>query len=318
MPGAIHVHDDLAGELRTGGWLDLQETLRSILYQDDQASTPLHRLTLIRNRACGLLQQDADDSLFRLFQALADSTLGYCATHALLCAAVCELAGEKLGLGPQQRQSLMGAALTMNIGMAREQDNLARQSTVPTLAQRALIRDHPQLSADVLVALGIADPDHLDIVRWHHAPDDPAGLPRTLVSRQLLSMTDVFVAMMAARRTREAMLPLEAAKSMYRQTEAGVTSEIGSTLATVVGLYPPGTYVRLINGETAISVQRGARANTPWVISIAASNGMPLLKYACKDTSDPAHAIATPVVFHIGRAGLNPEKVRRARERMRR
>jgi HD-GYP domain-containing protein (c-di-GMP phosphodiesterase class II) len=229
---------------------------------------------------------------------------------------VCDLAGEKLGLVPLQRQSLMGAALTMNIGMAREQDSLARQSDAPTPAQRQLIQDHPQISASILAALGIEDPDHLDIVRWHHVPDSAQGLPHTLLSRQLLSMTDVFVAMTASRRTRDAISPLEAAKAMYLQTEKGITSQVSSALATVVGFYPPGTYVRLQNGETAVAVQRGARANTPWVISIADKNGMPLLKYTCKDTSDPAQAIAAPMLYKSGKVVINADKVLRARDKI--
>jgi HD-GYP domain-containing protein (c-di-GMP phosphodiesterase class II) len=316
MPSVIIQRDHLTGELVQGGWLDLQEVLRGILYQGGLAIKPVHRLTAIENKARNLLKKDADDSLFRLFQALGDSSLGYCATHALLCAAVCELAAEKLGLNLLQRQSLMGAALTMNIGMAREQDSLSRQSSAPTPAQRQLIQDHPQISADILAGQGIEDPDHLDIVRWHHAPDSPEAQPHNLMSRQLLSMTDVFVAMTAARRTREAFSPLEAAKSMYLQTEKGVASQVSSALATVVGFYPPGTYVRLINGETAVSVQRGARANTPWVISITDKNGMPLLKYACKDTTEPAHGIATPVMFKSGKVVINADKVRQARDKI--
>ncbi|MBK7052901.1 MAG: hypothetical protein IPH54_20755 [Rhodoferax sp.] len=42
----------------------------------------------------------------------------YCATHALLCAVVCELTAEKLGVSDMARNTLFNAALVMNIGMA--------------------------------------------------------------------------------------------------------------------------------------------------------------------------------------------------------
>lgn len=316
MPSVIYQRDHRTGEQLKGGWLDLQEVLRGILYQGGLALDPVQRLMAIENKARSLLQDDADDSLFRLFQALADNTLGYCATHALLCAAVCELAGEKLGLELLQRQALMGAALTMNIGMAREQDSLTRQNNAPSPEQRQLIKDHPRISADILAKLGVDDFDLLDIVRWHHAPESHEGQPYTLMSRQLLCMTDAFVAMAAARRTREARSPLEAAKAMYLQTEKNALSQVGSALTAVVGFYPPGSYVRLVNGETAVSVQRGARANTPWVISMTDSNGIPRLKYICKDTSDPANAIAAPVVPRNGKVAVSADKVRLARDRI--
>jgi len=318
MPSAIRERDYMVGEQLNGGWMDLQEVLRGILYQGGLALNPLPRLAALENKARALLQADADDSLFCLFQALADSSLGYCATHALLCACVCELAAQKLGLNPQQRQSLMSAALTMNIGMAREQDVLARQNEAPTPEQRQLIQEHPQLSLKILVWLGIEDVEELDLVRWHHQPDSPEGLPHNLQARRLLSMTDVFVAKMAARRTREALSPLESAKSIYLQTEKEVTASVGGALTAAVGFYPPGTYVRLVSGETAVAVQRGLRANTPWVIVIVDRNGMPAFNYHCLDTSDPTYAIAAPMLFRTGKVTVNIERVRRAREKVRR
>jgi len=318
MPSAIRERDYMVGEQLNGGWMDLQEVLRGILYQGGLALNPLPRLAALENKARALLQADADDSLFCLFQALADSSLGYCATHALLCACVCELAAQKLGLNPQQRQSLMSAALTMNIGMAREQDVLARQNEAPTPEQRQLIQEHPQLSLKILVWLGIEDVEELDLVRWHHQPDSAEGLPHNLQARRLLSMTDVFVAKMAARRTREALSPLESAKSIYLSTEKEVTASVGGALTAAVGFYPPGTYVRLVSGETAVAVQRGLRANTPWVIIIIDRNGMPAFNYHCLDTSDPAYAIAAPMLFRTGKVAVNIERVRRAREKIRR
>jgi hypothetical protein len=84
-------------------------------------------------------------------------------------------------------------------------------------------------------------------------------------------------------------------------------------MAQAVGFYPPGSYVLLVNGETAVSVRHGARANTPWVISIIDKNGMPITLYQCRDTSNPSYAISTPLNFEKVRVAVNLEKVRRAR-----
>ncbi len=318
MPSAIHERDFHANEQLSGGWLDLQEVLRGILYQGGLAISPVARLAAIENKARKLLADDPDDSLFSLFQALADSALGYCSTHALLCAVGCELAAQKMGLDVHQRQTLMSAALTMNIGMAREQDVLARQSTAPSEEQRKLIGGHPELSVQILRGYGITDEAELDVVRWHHQPESPEALERTLQLRLLLSMADVFVAMMAARRTREALSPLESAKAIYLKQESDVTVAVGSALAASFGFYPPGTYVRLVGGETAVSVQRGLRANTPWVIVVVDKNGIPTMNYQCLDTALPAHAIAAPIAFTTRKVVINAERVRRAREKIRR
>lgn len=312
MPSEIRASDYVVGEQLNGGWLDLQEVLRGILYQGGLAINPLERLVGLEKKALALLAADTDDSLFCLFQALADATQGYSATHALLCAVVCHLTAHKLALAKPQQQALFTAALLMNIGMARDQDSLARQNTAPSAWQRTLIQEHPEKSVTILQGFGIDDPEVLDIVRWHHAPDAPQGLPETLMARRVLAMADSFVAKMAGRKTRVSLSPLKAVKSMVMGAE-GVTQGIASAMAQAAGFYPPGTYVKLANGETALSVQRGERANTPWVLPILDKDGVAIAKHLCKQTTTPATTIAAAVPAESMRVTLSLDKVRKAR-----
>jgi HD-GYP domain-containing protein (c-di-GMP phosphodiesterase class II) len=312
MPSEIRASDYVVGEQLNGGWLDLQEVLRGILYQGGLAISPLERLVGIEKKALQLLQADADDSLFCLFQALADTTQGYCTSHALLCAVVCHMTARKLAIPEPQRAALVTAALLMNIGMARDQDSLARQNNALTDWQRTLIQEHPQKSVAILQGFGIEDAEVLDIVRWHHEPEANDGLPSTAMARRVLAIADVFVAKMAARRTRASQSPVKAVKSMVMSAE-GAAQGIASAMAQAAGFYPPGTYVKLANGETALSVQRGERANTPWVIPILDKEGVALGKSQCKETTTPAYTIASAVAVEDVRVTLSLEKVRKAR-----
>ena len=315
MPGEILERDYVEGQQVKGGWLDVQEVLRGFLYHAGLSINPHRRLAGIEAKALELLQADPDDSLFCLFQALASDTLGYCATHALLCAVVCELTALKLGMDAVQRKSLLGAALTMNIGMALEQDSMVRQSSALTEEQRALIRDHAPKSVAVLAGMGLDDGDLLDIVRWHHAPESPEGLPRNQLSRRILSIADVFVAKMAARKTRAPLSPLDAAKSIYVGAAAEVAA-VSAAMAAAVGFYPPGSYVQLASGEIAVVVQRGARANTPWVIGIVDKKGLPQASSPCRNTAEAANAIQAPVSFRKIRQTVSLERVRRERAKI--
>ena len=313
MPSDIRETDFVVGEAVQGGWLDLQETLRGILYQGGLAVHPLNRLAGIRDKALALLQQDPDDSLFCLFQALADDTLGYSATHALLCAVVCDLTAQKLNMDAALRMALVNAALTMNIGMARDQDSLARQRGAPTEWQRTLIHDHAEISTDILRKLGVDDADWLDIVRHHHNPLSVDALAGTEIARRIIQLADSFVAKTAARKTRISQAPVKAVKSMVLGAQEDGLG-IASAMAQAVGFYPPGSYVRLLNGETAVSVQRGERANTPWVVSILDKDGLPLGRYVAKDTRSVPFSIQTPVGFESIRVAVGLDKVRRVRQ----
>lgn len=315
MPSEIQASDYVEGQQLNGGWLDLQVVLRGILYQGGLAINPLERLAGIEAKARELVHSDVDDSLFNLFQALADTTQGYCATHALLCAVVGELTAQKLALPAPQRAALFSAALVMNIGMAREQDSLARQPFAPTEWQRTLIREHPEKSVETLQGFGVTDSELLDIVRHHHDAESADGLPATVMARRVLATADSFIAKMAGRKSRVSLSPVKAVKSMVMGAE-GVGLGVGSAMAQAAGFYPPGTYVKLANGETALSVQRGERANTPWVIAVLDKNGVALGTYVCKETTTPANFIASAVTVENIRVTLNTERVRRAREKI--
>ena len=312
LPGELLETDSVMGNEVLGGWLELQEILRGLLYQGEGAISPLQRLEGIELKALELLKNDPDECLFILFQALADESLGYCATHALLAAVVCELSAEKLGLADSARRVLFRSAMVMNIGMAQAQDGLARQSSAPVEAQRKLIREHPQKSVDILQNFGVTDTDQLDIVRWHHELDESCGMLRNLESRRILRMTDCFVAKMAARKTRLAMSALGVANAIPLGTTAN-TVTLGSAMTTALGFYPPGTYVQLVNGEKAVSVARGQHANSPHVVSIVNPGGMPLSKYLYRDTAIPQFAIRAPLNAEKIKVKVSLEKVLQAR-----
>jgi hypothetical protein len=315
MPSEIREVDYRVGTQLSGGWLDLQEVLRGILYQGGLAIDPLDRIDGIARKVLALVKADEDDSLFELFRMLADNSLGYCATHALLCGVIGLLCAEKLGFSPLQRRSLLDATLTMNIGMARDQDSLSRQSTAPTQWQRELIRDHPERSVELLAGFGLDDPDVLDLVRWHHQPNSPQALAHNSMARSILSTADAFVAKMAARKTRSPLSSLGAAKAIFIGVD-GPAAKIGAAMASAVGFYPPGTYVRLVSGETAVSVQRGSRANMPWVVPIVDKDAMPIVQYIARDTSSPNWAIIAPVNYETIRIAVSAEKIQRARNRL--
>lgn len=311
MPDALQESDYAAGFEVQGGWLDLREVLHGILSLGEEARRPMDRIEGIQDKVRSLLKTDADEGLFILFQGLADTTLGYCATHALLCAVVCELTAQKLNLPEVIRALLVRAALLMNIGMAKEQDVLARQKAKPDELQQALIGSHPQKSVAILRGFGLTDEDVLDIVAWHHEPDESLGLSRNLECRRILRVADRFVARMAPRSTRTALSGMGAAKSMVTHA-SGEEARVGSAMATAVGFYPPGTYVKLANSEVAVSVRRGFRANTPMVVSIVDNLGVAMSSYIAKDTRDPQFTIRAPVNFERVRQQINAARILKA------
>lgn len=312
MPGEISERDYLERpDDPLSGWLELRERLQVLLYQGHGAENAARQIDGFHRKALELLADEPDQCLFVLFQALADPALGYCASHALLSAVVCELTAVKLGMPRAERKSLFRAALLMNIGMARAQDRLSTQSGIPSESQRMLIREHPQISVEILRMHGLEDPDMFDIVLWHHDPDAGGGLDVNRRARHLLRVVDVFVAKMAARKTRLAMSPLGATKAMVLDASADAPV-LASAVATAVGFYPPGTYVQLVNGEKAVVVARGARAHEVQVVSVVTPGGMPLAQYQFRDAHESGYTVRAPVNAEKIKVQVNFERAYKA------
>lgn len=313
MPATILDTDYLEGRPVDGGWLDVQEILRGLLYQGADAAAPLPRLEGIELAVNRLLTHDPDEALFVLFQALPDLGLGYCATHALLTGVLGSLTANKLGLSTAQGGLLLRSALVMNIGMARPQDNLARQRKPPDVFQRELISTHAPDSAHILQGFGADDEQWLAMVRHHHhiAASDAIGAASAPL--QLLNLADVLVAKMAPRTSRAALSALQAVRSLMQDPTAQTQAQ-RAAMASVLGFYPPGTYVTLANGESAVVIARGERANTPHVASLMNGKGMVMSTYLYRDTAQAECAVRAPLLASQVNIRVSLEKVRRLRQ----
>lgn len=279
-------------------WPDLQASLTTLLHQNVAAQDFVSRLVLLEARAQRLVQARPDDALFMLLLLLHDRALSYCASHALLCAVMCELVAPAAGVGEDERQSLFRAAITMNIGMARLQDELLKQAAPVTDAQREEIQSHPLHSVQLLKSLGVGDAQWLKLVAEHHETTQGDGYPTGKtdlgLSQQLLHLVDVFVARLSPRRSRPGLVPQQAARAIYLN-EAGEPNAIGGALVKTLGIYPPGSYVRLANDEVGVVVRRGRRANAPLVFSIVGRQGLPLGEPPLRDTLERAYEIKASV-----------------------
>jgi hypothetical protein len=119
------------------------------------------------------------------------------------------------------------------------------------------------------------------------------------------------VAKLAARKTRLAMSPLGAAKSMVLDASADAPV-LASAVATAVGFYPPGTYVQLVNGEKAVVVARGARAHEVQVVSVVTPGGMPLAPYQFRDARESRYTVRAPVNAEKIKVQVNFERAYKA------
>ncbi len=269
------------------------------------------RVEILAGRVQQLAQRDADGALYLLVQRSTHEVEHYSTHHALLCALVVELVGIQLRWPPKALQSLRLAALTMNLSMTGLQNALARRQGAPTDEHRQQIASHARRSAELLRAAGVVDPLWLDIVEHHHddeaqpAPPLESLSPRQRLTR-MLRRIDVFTAKISPRATRAGLPAPLAARDACLGAD-GRPDEIGAATIKTLGIYPPGSYVRLASGELAVVLRRGELANQPVVASLVGRGGQTLGEPLLRHTADPRHEIKGTARVGDVRARLNHE-----------
>lgn len=251
-----------------GLWSDLESGLGIILGAPGSIQEFEQRVWQYDRWMKDLLKRDTDVGLYLLFQLASNSPVGYSASHSLVSAVLCHLIAVELDLPLAERNSLVHAALTMNIAMTTLQDQLASQVEKPTAQQQDIIRTHAARGALILNNMGVADELWLETLSLHH--DESTGKGEFLdvapVRRlaRILRVVDRYAAMISPRKSREGRSATDSARSVITNS-AEEQDEVGHALVRAVGLCPPGTYVRLDNRQVAVVLRRSNKPNLPFV-----------------------------------------------------
>ncbi|MBS1198968.1 MAG: hypothetical protein H6R18_2753 [Proteobacteria bacterium] len=242
-----------------------------------------------------LTDNDPDAALASIL--LKDATR-YAYAHSLHVAVLASVISGRLGWPEAARRDAVRAALSMNVAMIELQMALLQQKEPLTEDQRREVDTHCERGYLFLRKKGISSQNWLEAVRQHHqhlilVPGE-VKTPSGLVISQLLRVLDVFCAKISPRAYRRAIQPPVAAREIYVAEREGC-AELVDALIKEIGLYMPGTFVKLDNGETALVVKRGETVSTPKVISLSRGDGMPYMDGMKRDTARSEFAVKTVV-----------------------
>lgn len=270
-PARNEEYEDLLGL-----WADLEAALAVLLARPRQVRSFPTKLRQLDQWLQELVAHDIDASLYLMFQLAGLSSVGYSSSHALVCATLCHIMAPQFQLQGHERNALVRAAFTMNIAMTAMQDELAEQREQPSAAQQEAIQQHPRQSEALLEQLQITDDLWLEVVGQHHTPmsgREPLAelAPHDRLTR-ILGTIDRYAAMISPRKSRPGRSATASVRALMQQ-ETAPSDEVGFMLVRTVGLCPPGTFVRLDNGDTAIVLRRSDKANLPLVASLLNASG---------------------------------------------
>lgn len=226
-----------------------------------------------------------------------DHVTDYAVMHALQVAAVYELSAQKQNVPKEERLMLIRAALTHDIGLIDIQDDLERQTSSLTAVQHDRIRSHPIDGVEILKRLGVTNPVWLNAVLQHHERLDGSGYPYgckndeiNFLSR-ILAVADTYAAMTRERPYRKAMISKEAMRSMLVDAQDKIDRRISEITIKSLGIFPPGTIVKLVNMEVGVVVRRGENALNPIVYVFVGADGIRKASSLKRDTKNKEYEI---------------------------
>jgi len=301
--GSEHKTHIRSGENRSGvpffvigEWMGrLNTQLHAIAEQSpDFSRTRFDELCVAIQAMCA---EDADAALAAIHL---DHEGRYAIRHLIHSALLVELVTSRMAKLPDDRQRVIAATLTANVGMLALQEQLMKQGAI-TSDQRQQINRHPEQGVVLLRQAGVEDELWLEIVLQHHERMDGSGYPRglhaddILEGARIMAIADIYHAKISDRMHRAAMLPTDA----LRQVLLGRGNDMDQMLSEVfikeLGVYPPGAFVRLNNGDVAVVTHRGQDGTSPRVASIITPRGVAFPRPLSRDTADREWAIKETV-----------------------
>jgi HD-GYP domain-containing protein (c-di-GMP phosphodiesterase class II) len=167
--------------------------------------------------------------------------------------------------------AVAAAALSKHISVARFQEALNEQTTPLTDQQRQMIQSYPQKSHDMLKEMGVKDQVWLNAVLQCQENEDGTGYPQGLHGNQIaeeakiVALADRYSAMISDRHYRKGKLSNSVLKSFFEGKGSVLNEELTLFFIKELGVYPPGTFVKLSDGYVGIVTKRGAHASKPFV-----------------------------------------------------
>lgn len=220
----------------------------------------------------------------------------YPARHCVDTAIISILIARSLKFSQDETLKLVAGCLTMNIGMITYYKQLQSKQAL-TEEESARIRLHPQEGVKILEGAGVTDTAWLGYVLSHHENEDGSGYPLGKAGKdipypaKIISLADIYCARVSARDYRQSVLPNIALRDIFLERGKAVETMLAATFIKELGLYPPGTFVRLTNGEIGVVSQNGRTATTPVVHALIGPRGAPLSFAIKRDTTNELFSI---------------------------
>lgn len=179
--------------------------------------------------------------------------------HSLNVTMLALLLGKAIGLDPETLRTLGVAAIFHDIGKEEVPRQILTKTEPLTHAEAGFLREHCERGARIAMDAGLPHAV-IDAVLQHHENMDGSGYPKGLTGERIVPIARVIAVVNTYDNlcnpvdVGRAITPYEALSLMFAKRRGWFEPALLGKLIHLLGVYPPGSIVKLSNGATAMVV----------------------------------------------------------------
>jgi putative nucleotidyltransferase with HDIG domain len=174
--------------------------------------------------------------------------------HSLNVAVLSMMLGREYGLDAEMMRVLGFGALFHDIGKSRIPKKVLYKTTALTRAELTFYQLHLRYGVEILSKLDMVPPAAMKTLYQHHERNDGQGFPEKLAGNEItlfakiVSIANVYDNHCNKRDPKDSLTPHEALAYMFSVQKDQFDQDLLSLFIHCLGVYPPGTIVKLSNG----------------------------------------------------------------------
>lgn len=178
--------------------------------------------------------------------------------HSLNVSVLAMMLGRQYGLSAEDMRKLGLGALFHDIGKSRIPKSILHKETAMTRAEWTFYQLHPKYGVEILSKIEKFPSEALQAVYQHHEQNDGQGYPLKLDSgkislfAKIVSIVDAYDNHCNNRDPQHSLSPHGALAYMFRTEKDRFDADLLAMFIQCLGVYPPGTIVKLSNGITGM------------------------------------------------------------------
>ncbi len=206
----------------------------------------------------------------------------YTSEHSLNVGLLAITFGRHLGASEEDLNKLGISGILHDVGKMRTPIEVLNKEGMLNAQEFEFMKAHAQHGRDILLAHKDVYHGAIDVAYSHHEALDGSGYPRKLKASgitdftRIITICDVYDAITSDRVYQKGRASLDALKILYKNKGTKFDDRLVGEFISCIGLYPPGSIVKLQNGIVGIVISTNYRnRHLPKVLAILDQNKSP-------------------------------------------